>query len=51
MCLRIADGGIFGWLDSDDFYNPDAIATIVDWFNINKSAMLVYGGLLPSQLS
>ncbi len=42
--FRLATGDIFGWIDTDDVYEPDAVRTVVDFFNINRNAMLVFGG-------
>lgn len=42
--LRMAKGDIFGWLGSDDTYEPDAIMTVVDFFRSNPDAYFVYGG-------
>jgi len=42
--FKVAKGEIFGWIDTDDFYNPDAVQTAVEFFDINRSAMLVFGG-------
>ena len=42
--LRIAKGDIFGWLDTDGEYEPDAISTIVDFFKRNPKANVVLGG-------
>jgi glycosyltransferase involved in cell wall biosynthesis len=42
--FKLAKGDIFGWIDTDDFYEPGAIQTVVDFFRANPSAMLVYGG-------
>jgi len=41
--LRIAKGGIFGWLDSDDVYETDAIMTVVEFFRSNPDAYFVFG--------
>ncbi|MFC1940404.1 glycosyltransferase family 2 protein [Chloroflexota bacterium] len=41
--FRIAKGEIFGWLDTDDIYEPDAIMTVVEFFRTNPGAYFVYG--------
>lgn len=41
--FMIAKGEILGWLDSDDFLEPDAIKTIVDFFRANPDAHFVFG--------
>ena len=40
----MAKGEILSWLDSDDFYNSGALQTVVRFFDLHRSAMLVYGG-------
>lgn len=42
--FRMAKGEIFGWLDSDDVYEPDAIMTAVEFFRSNPGAYYVFGG-------
>jgi glycosyltransferase involved in cell wall biosynthesis len=44
--LRRAQGGIVAWLNSDDVYQPGAIARAVAAFERNPDAGLVYGNLL-----
>ncbi len=44
--LRRAKGGIVAWLNSDDVYQPGAIAKAVAAFERNPDAGLVYGDLL-----
>lgn len=39
----VAKGQIFGWLGSDDTYPPDAVMTVVRFFNENPDAHLVFG--------
>lgn len=39
-----AKGQIFGWIDSDDVYEPDAIKTAVDYFRAHSDAYFLYGG-------
>jgi len=41
--LKMAKGGIFGWLDSDDVCEPDAIMTVVEFFKSNPGAYFVFG--------
>ena len=41
--IRIARGGIFGLLPSDDMYEPDAIQTVVKFFRANPDAYFVFG--------
>ncbi len=40
----IARGEIFGWIDSDDVYEPHAVRTAVDFFEQTPEAHFVYGG-------
>jgi len=40
---KIAKGDIFGWLGADDFYEPDAISTVVKFFQENPDAYFVFG--------
>lgn len=41
--LREAKGEIFGWLNSDDTYLPEAIGKVVDFFRIHPDVGMVYG--------
>ena len=41
--LKMAKGGIFGWLDSDDTYEADVIYTVVEFFGANPDAYFVFG--------
>ncbi|MFC1862204.1 glycosyltransferase family 2 protein [Chloroflexota bacterium] len=41
--LKLAKGDIFGWIDSDDVYEPDAIKTVVEFFQANPDACFVFG--------
>lgn len=40
---KMAKGGIFGWLGSDDMYEPDAVLTVVEFFRSNHDAYFVFG--------
>jgi len=42
--FRMAEGKIFGWIDTDDTYQPDTIATAVDFFRANPDAFFLFGG-------
>lgn len=44
--LARANGEIFAWLNSDDYYLPGAISTAVKTFQQNPDAVLVYGNML-----
>ncbi len=39
-----AKGQIIGWLDSDDYYEPNAVSVAVDFFARNPACYFVYGG-------
>ncbi len=39
-----ARGQIFGWIDTDDAYEAQAVETIVKFFGSNPDASLVFGG-------
>jgi len=41
--FALAKGDIIGWLNSDDVYEEGAIAKVVQYFQNNKSANIVYG--------
>lgn len=41
---KLSQGKIIGWLDSDDFYELDAIKTAVNFFDANSRASFLYGG-------
>ena len=44
--FRLASGDIFGWLNADDLYMPDAISTAVRSFMQNTEIRFVYGDAL-----
>ena len=44
--LARANGEIFAWLNSDDYYLPKAISSAVKVFEQNPDAALVYGDML-----
>ena len=39
----MAKGDIFGWLGSDDTYEPDDVQTVVEFFRANPEAYFVFG--------
>lgn len=41
--IRVTDGEIIGWLNSDDIYYPGAIARIVEYLRANPEIDVVYG--------
>jgi glycosyltransferase involved in cell wall biosynthesis len=41
---KLSRGEIIGWIDSDDFYAPDAVETAIRFFQKNPDAFFVYGG-------
>ncbi len=43
--FTIGTGEIFAWLNSDDFYEPGAIAKVISFFRENSGISCVYGGL------
>jgi glycosyltransferase involved in cell wall biosynthesis len=44
--LRQAKGEIVAWLNSDDYYLPRAVSSVVQAFEKNPEAVMVYGDLL-----
>lgn len=49
--LRLTDGEIVAWLNSDDYYLPGAIARAVEVFKQHPEAGLVYGDVLSVDAS
>jgi len=43
---KMSRGDILGWLGADDIFVPDAIMTVVKFFNENKEAKFVFGDCL-----
>jgi glycosyltransferase involved in cell wall biosynthesis len=41
--FRMAKGDILGWLNSDDTYNPGAVAEVVEYFARHPEVVMVYG--------
>lgn len=41
--LREATGEILGWINSDDFYYPGAIDTVVEYMQAHPDCMVLYG--------
>jgi glycosyltransferase involved in cell wall biosynthesis len=44
--FQVADGEIFGWLNSDDIYMPNTLNTIANCFIKNKNKSIVFGDWL-----
>ena len=44
--LARAKGDIIGWINSDDYYLPNAISSVVKIFEQNPEVILVYGDML-----
>jgi len=49
--LKMAQGEIMAYLNSDDLYLPWTISTIVDYFQNNPEVSLVYGDMLVYKVS
>src|SRR4051794_31711813 len=43
QAIAATDGAIIGWLNSDDIYYPNAIASVVAFFEANTDIDVVYG--------
>jgi glycosyltransferase involved in cell wall biosynthesis len=43
--FKTASGEIFAWLNSDDFYETNIFADIVQYFERHPDCMLLYGGI------
>jgi len=41
--FRAAQGAIIGWINSDDYYVPGAVARVVSYFEEHPEAMWLYG--------
>jgi GT2 family glycosyltransferase len=41
-----ANGDILGWLNSDDYYVPGAVAAAVQCFDENPDAVMIYGDMM-----
>lgn len=41
--FHAAEGSIIGWINSDDYYMPGAIAKVIDYFEKHQEAMWLYG--------
>jgi glycosyltransferase involved in cell wall biosynthesis len=41
--LRMTQGAIIGWLNSDDIYYPGAVRTVMEFFGANPKVDLVFG--------
>ena len=42
--FRMAKGDIIGWINSDDYYEDNIFAFIVDFFDKNPGVGMIYGG-------
>jgi len=42
--IKLASGRIYGWIDSDDKYESDAIMAVVEFFRTNRDAYFLFGG-------
>lgn len=43
--IKMAAGEIIGWINSDDLYYPNALNTVIEWFNKNPQADFLYGDI------
>ena len=44
--MRKASGDIIAWINSDDFYLPDALNYVVDYFEKDSSIRILYGNAI-----
>lgn len=44
--FALASGDIFGWVNSDDYYAPGAIAQVAQFFSDHPDAAFVYGDVI-----
>lgn len=49
--FEIASGDIIAWLNSDDFYEADALNRVFRYFNLNSDIDLIYGGMNFTDIS
>jgi glycosyltransferase involved in cell wall biosynthesis len=43
--LRMSSGDILCWLNSDDFYEKDALLNVAEYFTTNKECVFLYGDI------
>ncbi|NWF98010.1 MAG: glycosyltransferase [Nitrospirae bacterium] len=41
--FRMADGDIIAWINSDDWYEPEAFVSVAEWFSKNPDKNIVMG--------